>query len=64
MDLLPAVIVDEKTDKVLMLGFMNEEALNKTIETKLVTFFSRTKNRLWTKGETSKNYLHLVEIKT
>ncbi len=61
--LIPAVIVDEKTDKVLMQGFMNEEALNKTIETKLVTFFSRTKNRLWTKGETSKNYLHLVDIK-
>ncbi len=61
--LIPAVIVDEKTDKVLMLGFMNEEALNKTIETNLVTFFSRTKNRLWTKGETSKNYLHLIDIK-
>ena len=61
--LIPAVIVDPKTDKVLMLGFMNEEALNKTIDTKLVTFFSRTKNRLWTKGETSKNYLHLIDIK-
>ncbi len=62
--LIPAVIVDEKTDKVLMLGFMNEDALNKTMTTKLVTFFSRTKNRLWTKGETSKNYLHVVDIKT
>ncbi len=62
--LIPAVIVDPKTEKVLMLGFMNEEALNKTIDTKLVTFFSRTKNRLWTKGETSKNYLHLVDIKS
>ena len=61
--LIPAVIVDPKTDNVLMLGFMNEEALIKTIDTKLVTFFSRTKNRLWTKGETSKNYLHLIDIK-
>ena len=61
--LIPAVIVDQKTDKVLMLGFMNEEALNKTVDTKLITFFSRTKNRLWTKGESSKYYLRLVDIK-
>lgn len=61
--LIPAVIVDQNNGQVLMLGFMNEEALLKTFETKLVTFFSRTRNTLWTKGETSKNYLHLVDIK-
>lgn len=61
--LVPAVIIDVKTDLVLMLGFMNRESLEKTIETKLVTFFSRTRNKLWTKGETSGNYLRLVEIK-
>lgn len=61
--LVPAVVQDSRSFKVLMLGFMNQEALDKTIETKLVTFYSRSKNRLWTKGETSNNYLHLVEIK-
>src|SRR5687768_7082523 len=61
--LIPAIVQDNLTSKVLMLGFMNEEAINKTIETKLVTFFSRSKQRLWTKGEISKNYLHLVEMK-
>lgn len=61
--LIPAIIVDDKNERVLMLGFMNKEALEKTIETKLVTFFSRTRNALWTKGETSKNYLHLIDIK-
>lgn len=61
--IIPAVIVDASTDKVVMLGFMNKEALNKTLETRLVTFFSRTKNSLWTKGETSGNYLNLVDIK-
>lgn len=61
--LVPAIIQDEETCVVLMLGFMNEEALQQTINTKLVTFFSRTKHRLWVKGETSKNFLHLVEIK-
>lgn len=60
--LVPAIIVDYQTNQILMLGFMNEEALNKTIETKLVTFFSRTKNKLWTKGETSGNYLKLINI--
>ena len=60
--LLPAVVVDNKTKQVLMLGFMNEEALKKTIELQKVTFFSRTKKRLWTKGETSGNYLNVVEI--
>ena len=54
--LIPAIIQDSYTQKVLMLGFMNEEAYNKTIETGKVTFFSRTKNRLWTKGEESGNF--------
>ncbi len=61
--LVPAIIQDAQTQKVLMLGFMNEAAIQKTIEEKKVTFFSRTKKRLWTKGETSGNYLNLVEIK-
>jgi len=60
--LIPAIIQDEKTGKVLMLGFMNEEAYLKTIESNKVTFFSRTRKRLWTKGETSGNFLHVVEI--
>ncbi|GHT07436.1 histidine biosynthesis bifunctional protein HisIE [Bacteroidia bacterium] len=60
--LIPAIIQDEQTNKVLMLGFMNEEALAKTQETGKVTFFSRTKNRLWTKGEESGNFLHVVSI--
>jgi phosphoribosyl-ATP pyrophosphohydrolase/phosphoribosyl-AMP cyclohydrolase len=60
--LIPAIIQDSQTSKVLMLGFMNEEAYLKTIDTKLVTFFSRTKNRLWTKGEESGNFLDVVEI--
>ena len=60
--LIPAIIQDELTSKVLMLGFMNEEALKKTEESKLVTFFSRTKNRLWTKGEESGNFLNVVSI--
>ncbi len=61
--LIPAIIQDADTRIVLMLGFMNKEAMHKTIETKLVTFYSRTRKRLWTKGEVSNNYLHLVEIK-
>lgn len=61
--LLPAIIQDADTGKVLMLGYMNEEALQKTLKDKTVTFFSRSKGRLWTKGETSGNYLHLVDIK-
>lgn len=61
--LVPAIIQDAKTMKVLMLGFMNEEAYNKTVETGKVTFFSRTRNTLWTKGETSGNFLHVVSIK-
>jgi len=61
--LVPAIIQDATTKNVLMLGYMNEEAFLKTNETKLVTFFSRTKNRLWTKGEESGNVLNLVNIK-
>ncbi|MCL1938375.1 MAG: bifunctional phosphoribosyl-AMP cyclohydrolase/phosphoribosyl-ATP diphosphatase HisIE [Candidatus Azobacteroides sp.] len=60
--LIPAVIQDEQTEKVLMLGFMNPEALEKTRATGQVTFFSRTKNRLWTKGEESGNFLQVVSI--
>jgi phosphoribosyl-ATP pyrophosphohydrolase/phosphoribosyl-AMP cyclohydrolase len=60
--LVPAVIQDAKTLKVLMLGFMNEEAYKKTVDTGKVTFYSRTKQRLWTKGETSGNFLNVVEI--
>jgi len=60
--LVPAIIQDNTTKKVLMLGYMNEEAFLKTNETGKVTFFSRTKNRLWTKGEESGNFLHLVSI--
>jgi phosphoribosyl-ATP pyrophosphohydrolase/phosphoribosyl-AMP cyclohydrolase len=61
--LVPAIIQDALTNKVLMLGYMNAEALKKTIESKLVTFFSRSKQRLWTKGEESGNVLNLVDIK-
>lgn len=61
--LVPAIIQDNYTKKVLMLGFMNREALDKTIETGKVTFYSRTKGRLWTKGEESGNFLHVVSIK-
>lgn len=61
--LVPAIIQDATTKNVLMLGYMNKEAFAKTKETKQVTFFSRTKNRLWTKGEESGNVLHLVAIK-
>ncbi len=60
---MPAIIQDAVTKNVLMLGFMNDEAYRKTIETKKVTFWSRTRQCLWTKGETSGNYLNVVEIK-
>ncbi|MDP4207781.1 MAG: bifunctional phosphoribosyl-AMP cyclohydrolase/phosphoribosyl-ATP diphosphatase HisIE [Bacteroidota bacterium] len=60
--LIPAIIQDNSTNKVLMLGFMNKEAYEKTVNEKLVTFYSRTKNRLWTKGEESGNCLDVVEI--
>jgi len=61
--LIPAIIQDTTSKKVLMLGYMNQEAFEKTQNTKKVTFFSRTKNRLWTKGEESGNFLNLVDIK-
>ncbi len=61
--LIPAIIQDATTKNVLMLGYMNQEAFDKTQETKKVTFFSRTKKRLWTKGEESGNFLNLVAIK-
>ena len=60
--LVPAIIQDATTKNVLMLGFMNQEAYDKTISTRLVTVWSRSRNCLWTKGETSGNYLHLVSI--
>lgn len=61
--LIPAVVIDAFTDQVLMLGFMNQESLKKTIDSKRVTFFSRSRKALWTKGETSGNYLELVDMK-
>jgi phosphoribosyl-AMP cyclohydrolase / phosphoribosyl-ATP pyrophosphohydrolase len=60
--LIPAIIQDSKTNKVLMLGYMNQEAYEKTVKEKTVTFFSRSKNRLWTKGEESGNFLKVAEI--
>ncbi|MDU1903825.1 MAG: bifunctional phosphoribosyl-AMP cyclohydrolase/phosphoribosyl-ATP diphosphatase HisIE [Dysgonomonas sp.] len=60
--LIPAIIQDNETNKVLMLGYMNEEALAKTNETGKVTFYSRTKQRLWTKGEESGNFLNVISI--
>jgi phosphoribosyl-AMP cyclohydrolase / phosphoribosyl-ATP pyrophosphohydrolase len=62
--LIPAVIVDELTEKILMLGFMNKEALSKTIEIEKATFYSRSRKSLWTKGETSGNYLIVKRILT
>ena len=62
--LVPAIIQDADTAKVLMLGFMNQEAYEKTVETGKVTFFSRTKNRLWMKGGESGNFLHVVSIQS
>ena len=61
--LVPAIIQDATTNNVLMLGYMNEDAYKKTVNTGKVTFFSRTKNRLWTKGEESGNFLNLVDLK-
>ena len=60
--LIPAIIQDAKSDKVLMMGYMNEEAFEKTQRENIVTFFSRSKQRLWMKGETSNNFLHVVEM--
>jgi len=61
--LVPVVIQDYLNQKVLMLGYMNQEAFDKTLQEKRVTFFSRSKNRLWTKGETSENFLELIDWK-
>lgn len=61
--LVPAIIQDATTKNVLMLGYMNQEAFDKTLSTKKVTFWSRSRNCLWTKGETSGNYLNLVDVK-
>ena len=61
--LVPVIVQDSQTQKVLMLGYMNEEAYQKTLEIQKVTFFSRSKNRLWTKGEESGNFLNVVDIK-
>ena len=61
--LIPAIIQDNETKNVLMLGYMNQEAIDKTLATNKVTFFSRSKNRLWTKGEESGNFLELVSVK-
>ena len=61
--LVPAIIQDASTKKVLMLGYMNKEAYEKTVQSGLVTFWSRSRQCLWTKGETSGNLLHVVDIK-
>ncbi len=61
-NLLPVIVQDYKSAEVLMLGFMNEEALKESLRQKKVVFFSRTKNRLWTKGEESGNFLHIVDL--
>ena len=62
--LLPAIVQDSETGEVLMLGFMNEQAFEKTKELGKVTFWSRSRDVLWTKGETSNNFLEVVEIWT
>ena len=63
-DLIPAVVQDADSRDVLMVGFVNEEALNKTVSTKTAWFYSRSRKRLWNKGETSGNFLHIVKILT
>lgn len=60
--LIPAVVVDNANNALLMQGFMNAEAVDKTIEEEKVVFYSRSKDRLWLKGETSENYLHVVDM--
>ena len=62
--LVPAIIQDAETKNVLMLGYMNQESLDKTMATGKVTFWSRSRNELWTKGETSGNFLDLIDIKS
>ena len=61
-ELIPAIIQDNLTKKVLMLGYMNHDSLERTIKTKKITFFSRSRNSIWVKGETSGNFLNLVDI--
>ena len=61
--LIPAIIQDKSTKNVLMLGYMNEQAYKETVKTKKITFYSRSKQRLWTKGEVSGNFLNLIDIK-
>ena len=61
-ELIPAIIQDNLTKKVLMLGYMNHDSLDRTIKTKKVTFFSRSRNSIWVKGETSGNFLNLIDI--
>ena len=61
--LIPAIIQDASSGDILMLGYMNEEAYSKTVEEGRITFYSRSKQRLWTKGETSGHWLHLTEIR-
>jgi len=63
-NLAPVIIQDNNSQKVLMLGFMNQEAFDKTLQEGKVTFFSRSKQRLWTKGETSGNFLHVIAVYT
>lgn len=63
LGLIPAIIQDSETKSVLMMGYMNAESYQKTVDTKKVTFFSRSKQRLWTKGEESGNFLNLIDIK-
>lgn len=60
--LVPAIVQDVRTKEVLMLGYMNEESLKKTLETKLATYWSRSRNELWTKGKTSGHYQHVKNI--
>ena len=62
--LIPAIVQNAQDGQVLMLGYMNQEALEKTLQTRLVTFYSRDRQKLWTKGEESGNYLHLRAITT
>jgi len=61
--LIPTIVQDRHSGKVLMLGYMNDEALQKTLESGYVTFFSRSRQKLWTKGEVSGHYLHVREIR-
>ncbi|CAM4407140.1 bifunctional phosphoribosyl-AMP cyclohydrolase/phosphoribosyl-ATP diphosphatase HisIE [Pseudoalteromonas ostreae] len=63
-ELIPAIVQDARTGVILMQGFMNQESLEATFEKQKVTFYSRSKNRLWTKGETSENYLEVVSVHT